>query len=158
MLFLVLVVLAFDYMMSIKVKVDKDVRTHVESCLQMIIDGEYQQIYDKCMESHPQNISEFKKSMNYFEKVFEASPTSFVYQQANVGGVGYHIQYKVSLSDGKEVAGSFSFPAIEERSITIADLERFNISADYGEKMFMVDFKNGRVMACRKPEGCFDAE
>ena len=151
----ILAVLVFEYFQTTKVEVDDAVRPYLEKCLVLIIEKDYQIMYDTYLHERTLALEEFSTRMNYFANIFGAEPESFSHMGSYVGGVGYFIRYNLVLSDGNIYSCTFAFPAKEKSLIGVNDLKSMSVSADKGEKEFTVDFLTGNVLACKAPEGCY---
>jgi len=150
-----LAILAVQFFQSAKVEVDDSVKPYLERFLDLAIEKDHKVIYETYLHEHALSLEEFSARMNYFANIFGAEPESYSYSRSYIGGVGYFIQYDLTLSDGKKHTCTFDFPAREESMLVVEDLKQMSLSADFGEKSFLVDFKNGTVLACKAPEGCY---
>ncbi len=151
----VLAVLAFERSRSPKVEVADSVKPYLEEFLTLTIDKKHKVIYETYLHEHVLTLEEFSARMNYFATIFGSEPKSFSHPRSYIGGVGYFIQYNLTLADGQTHSCAFGFPAKEGSLLVAEDLERLSVSADFGEKSFIVDFKNGDVSACKAPDGCY---
>lgn len=145
---------AYYYVTSPKIEVDDAVRGHVERCLDHLIEKNYEAIYDTYLRKHALSIDEFSSRVDGFEQLFGA-PQSYRRSRSYVGGTAYFIEYRLVLNDGKSQTCTFSFPAQDGGVIRPEDLLSMNASAEFGEKMFEIDFESGDVIACSTEQGCF---
>jgi hypothetical protein len=152
---IIIAVIVYELSRSTKVEVENDVRPYLERLLRMTIGKDYEGIYDKYLHERAHPFEEFCARMNYFSNIFGAEPASFSYEHSHVGGEGYYIAYRLVLSDDRSYPCSFEFPAKETSPIRTEDLEVMSVSADFGEKSFLIYFKSGDILACKVPEGCY---
>jgi hypothetical protein len=148
-----LAVVVYEISSSTKVKVDDGVRPYLERFLDLMIEKDYEVIYDKYLRERSLPFDDFCTRMGCFSTIFGAEIESFSYERSYVGGVGYFFVYRLVLSDEGSYSCFFSFPAKPESTICVEDLQGMSISANFGEKGFQVSFGSGNVSSYKSPEG-----
>jgi hypothetical protein len=145
----------YQFLNNPKVGVKKNVRPYLEECLALIINKQYDKVYETYVKTKLSSMDDFNKGMAYLTELY-GTPISYYYLRSYIGGTGYFVQYNITFENGETHSCFFEFPITKENEIIRKEgLERLSISGDFGKKQFTLFFKTGKITACRSPEGCF---
>ena len=145
----------YQFLNNPKVGVEKNVRPFLDECVTLIINKQYDKVYEAYVKTKMSSEDDFNEGMAYITALY-GTPISFFYLRSYIGGAGYFVQYSITFESGETHPCHFEFPITKDKQIIgTEDLERLSISGDFGKKQFTLFFKTGKILACRSPEGCF---